>query len=113
MNDYYDVSIKEYRLEQIENMISKSKKSTWKFVKGSIADKGMIDEIFEKYKPSIVVNLAAQAGVRYSITNPDVYIESNLIGFITFWKRAVIPMTMEKRESSIWFMLLIICIWKQ
>lgn len=81
MNDYYDVSIKEYRLEQIENMISKSKKSTWKFVKGSIADKGMIDEIFEKYKPSIVVNLAAQAGVRYSITNPDVYIESNLIGF--------------------------------
>lgn len=81
MNDYYDVSIKEYRLKQIENMVFKSKKSTWKFVKGSIADKNLIDEIFEKYNPSIVVNLAAQAGVRYSITNPDVYIESNLIGF--------------------------------
>lgn len=81
MNDYYDVSIKEYRLKQIEALITENVASTWKFVKGSIADKKIIDEIFTKYKPSIVVNLAAQAGVRYSITNPDVYIESNLIGF--------------------------------
>lgn len=81
MNDYYDVSIKKYRLKQIENMVSKNKGVKWEFIKGSIADKGLIDEIFEKYRPTIVVNLAAQAGVRYSITNPDVYIESNLIGF--------------------------------
>lgn len=80
MNDYYDVSIKEYRLQQIENSVADSD-STWTFVKGSIADKALIDEIFRIHKPSIVVNLAAQAGVRYSISNPDVYIESNLIGF--------------------------------
>ena len=77
MNDYYDVSIKEYRLTEIE----KCADSNWTFIKGTIADKKLIDNIFEKYKPQVVVNLAAQAGVRYSITNPDVYIESNLIGF--------------------------------
>lgn len=81
MNDYYDVSIKEYRLKQIEKTAAEHPESSWKFIKGSIADKALINEIFETYKPSIVVNLAAQAGVRYSITNPDVYIESNLIGF--------------------------------
>lgn len=81
MNDYYDVSIKEYRLKQIEKLAEEHPKSTWKFIKGSIADKALIDSVFEKYKPSVVVNLAAQAGVRYSITNPDAYIESNLIGF--------------------------------
>ena len=81
MNDYYDVSIKEYRLKQIEALAAENPDSTWNFVKGSIADKSLIDEIFTRYKPSAVVNLAAQAGVRYSITNPDVYIESNLIGF--------------------------------
>ena len=103
MNDYYDVSIKEYRLKQIEALaeeverqgqknqgtpdsgvtpgISETGASVWTFIKGSIADKALISDIFAKYQPAIVVNLAAQAGVRYSITNPDAYIEANLIGF--------------------------------
>lgn len=81
MNDYYDVSIKEYRLSQIEAMAAERENLLWRFVKGSIADKNLINQIFTEHKPSVVVNLAAQAGVRYSITNPDVYIESNLIGF--------------------------------
>lgn len=81
MNDYYDVSIKEWRLEQIEKEVEKHSDSTWTFIKGSIADKSLIDKVFATYKPDIVVNLAAQAGVRYSITNPDAYIEANLIGF--------------------------------
>ncbi|XZH17439.1 NAD-dependent epimerase/dehydratase family protein [Clostridium perfringens] len=81
MNDYYDVSIKEWRLNEIEKEVRKHKDSTWKFVKGSIADKTLIDKIFDTYKPDIVVNLAAQAGVRYSIINPDAYVEANLIGF--------------------------------
>lgn len=81
MNDYYDVSIKEWRLEEINKELAKHPGSSWKFVKGSIANKDLIDALFAQYKPQIVVNLAAQAGVRYSITNPDVYIESNLIGF--------------------------------
>ncbi len=76
INDYYDVSIKEYRLAEIEAV-----GGDWVFIKGNIADKTLIMDLFEKYKPDIVVNLAAQAGVRYSITNPDVYIESNLVGF--------------------------------
>ena len=81
LNDYYDVSIKEYRLKKIEKLILEQSESTWKFIKGSIADKKLVSEIFNKYRPAVVVNLAAQAGVRYSITNPDVYIESNIIGF--------------------------------
>ena len=81
MNDYYDVSIKEYRLEQIAASAAKHSESQWTFIKGNLADKALIDKIFADYKPEIVVNLAAQAGVRYSITNPDAYIESNLIGF--------------------------------
>ena len=81
VNDYYDVSIKEWRLKEIEKEIADHPDSSWTFVKGSIADKTLIDKIFEEHKPDIVVNLAAQAGVRYSITNPDAYIESNLIGF--------------------------------
>mgnify|MGYP000478492340 FL=1 len=81
MNDYYDVSIKEYRLTQIEKEIAKHNNSSWTFFKNSIADREIINKIFTEYKPAVVVNLAAQAGVRYSITNPDVYIESNLIGF--------------------------------
>lgn len=80
VNDYYDVSIKEYRLQQIEFAV-KDSDSTWTFIKGSIADRTLIDDIFATHKPAVVVNLAAQAGVRYSITNPDVYVESNLIGF--------------------------------
>lgn len=75
MNDYYDVSIKEWRLKEIEKM-----NGQWTFIKGDIADKATIDGIFAGYKPAVVVNLAAQAGVRYSITNPDAYIQSNLIG---------------------------------
>lgn len=81
MNDYYDVSIKEYRLEQIATSAAEHSDSQWTFIKGNLADKALIDKIFADYKPEIVVNLAAQAGVRYSITNPDAYIESNLIGF--------------------------------
>ena len=96
MNDYYDVSIKEYRLRQIEELAQEvgaetvgeqndgapvTAGSTWTFIKGSIADKALISDIFARYQPSVVVNLAAQAGVRYSITNPDAYIEANLIGF--------------------------------
>ncbi len=81
MNDYYDPAIKDYRLEQIDALAKGSPASTWTFVKGNIADRALIDSLFEKYHFSVVVNLAAQAGVRYSITNPDVYIESNIIGF--------------------------------
>lgn len=75
MNEYYDIRIKESRLKELEGY------NNFKFIKGNLADKELIEKIFEDYKPEIVVNLAAQAGVRYSITNPDVYIESNLIGF--------------------------------
>ncbi|MCC8089976.1 MAG: GDP-mannose 4,6-dehydratase [Oscillospiraceae bacterium] len=75
MNDYYDVSIKNYRLHQL------SGNSEFSFVKGNIADKKMVTTIFDQYKPQVVVNLAAQAGVRYSITNPDAYVESKLVGF--------------------------------
>ena len=81
VNDYYDVSIKEWRLEQIEKSAGEHPESSWEFVRGNIADKPLIDKLFAKYEPAVVVNLAAQAGVRYSITNPDVYIESNVIGF--------------------------------
>ena len=79
MNDYYDVSLKEWRLSELSKCNGNNNQLA--FVKGDIADKVVIDEIFEKYHPQIVVNLAAQAGVRYSITNPDAYIQSNLIGF--------------------------------
>ena len=80
MNDYYDVSIKEWRLSEIDKCANQSS-CTYKFIKGDLADRALIDSIFTDYKPTIVVNLAAQAGVRYSITNPDAYIQSNLIGF--------------------------------
>lgn len=79
MNDYYDVSLKEYRLRQLDTLVPEG--TTWKFVQGDIADKQAIDSLFEQYQPQVVVNLAAQAGVRYSITNPEAYIQSNLIGF--------------------------------
>ncbi len=81
LNDYYDVSIKVWRLSEIQKCAEQHPDSTWVFIKGNIAEKSLIDTIFHDYKPDIVVNLAAQAGVRYSITSPDVYIESNLIGF--------------------------------
>lgn len=75
LNDYYDVNLKEYRLKELE------KYPSFVFIRGNIADKPLMFEIFEKYRPAVAVNLAAQAGVRYSITNPDAYVESNLIGF--------------------------------
>lgn len=81
MNDYYDVSIKEWRLKEIERIAGEHTDSSWRFIQGNIADRELIGQLFEENSPSVVVNLAAQAGVRYSISNPDVYIESNLIGF--------------------------------
>jgi len=80
VNDYYDVSIKEWRLSEIEKAAAESSCS-YHFIKGDLADRAVIDRLFADYKPTVVVNLAAQAGVRYSITNPDAYIQSNLIGF--------------------------------
>ena len=80
-NDYYDVSIKDYRLREIETLAQERADCKWTFVEGNIADKALIERVFDEYRPAVVVNLAAQAGVRYSITDPDVYIESNLIGF--------------------------------
>ena len=80
VNDYYDVSLKEYRLQELD-ALAQTSDTEWVFLRGNIADKKMIEDVFETYHPDIVVNLAAQAGVRYSITHPDVYIESNLIGF--------------------------------
>lgn len=82
LNDYYDVSLKQYRLDEIKKEADKaSGNSTWIFIHGSIAVKSLMDSVFQEYRPDVVVNLAAQAGVRYSITNPNAYIESNLIGF--------------------------------
>ena len=80
LNDYYDVSLKEWRLAQIEKAAENSP-VRHSFIKGSIADKTLVDNIFAEYKPAVVVNLAAQAGVRYSIDHPDVYMESNILGF--------------------------------
>ena len=81
VNDYYDVSIKEYRLEKIRALAKEKAGSRWVFVKGDLADKALIEKVFTDHRFDVVVNLAAQAGVRYSITNPDAYIASNIIGF--------------------------------
>ena len=81
MNDYYDVSLKEYRLGQIEELAAKKPSVSWHFVRGSIADRGLLEELFERWHFGVVVNLAAQAGVRYSIDHPDAYMESNVMGF--------------------------------
>ena len=80
-NDYYEVSLKEYRLAEINRLAEQYPNSKWSFVKGNLADKALVDKTFAEYKFDVVVNLAAQAGVRYSIDHPDVYIESNIIGF--------------------------------
>ena len=80
MNDYYDPGLKVYRLHEIEKTAQRSA-ARHLFIKGNLADKELIDHVFTEYKPSVVVNLAAQAGVRYSIDHPDVYVESNIIGF--------------------------------
>ena len=81
VNDYYDVSIKEHRLAEIEKEAARHPASRWEFVRGNIADKALVDSLFQTYRFGVVVNLAAQAGVRYSITNPGAYMESNVIGF--------------------------------
>ncbi len=80
-NDYYDVSLKDYRLSEIDALAAEYPESEWIFVKANIADRAKMDSLFATYRPVAVVHLAAQAGVRYSITNPDAYMESNLIGF--------------------------------
>lgn len=79
LNDYYDVRLKQFRLGELSKNVPE--RTTWEFVRGDIADRDLIDDLFSRYQPAVVVNLAAQAGVRYSITNPDAYIHSNLIGF--------------------------------
>ena len=81
LNDYYDVRLKEYRLKELETLNCQLSTVNYQFIKGDLADKALIDGLFEKYHFDVVVNLAAQAGVRYSITNPDAYIQSNMIGF--------------------------------
>lgn len=81
VNDYYDVSLKEWRLQQIAELAEKSPGASWTFVRGNLADKSLLEQVFKQHHPSVLVNLAAQAGVRYSIENPDAYIEANLVGF--------------------------------
>ncbi|MGP6193732.1 NAD-dependent epimerase/dehydratase family protein [Priestia megaterium] len=81
MNDYYDISLKETRLSILNEIAANEVTGSFTFIRGSIADKVLVDSVFKQYKPEIVVNLAAQAGVRYSITNPEAYVESNIIGF--------------------------------
>ena len=81
MNDYYDVSLKEYRLQQLSDLSLQTSDIAWSFIRGSIADRPLINALFAEHHFDIVVNLAAQAGVRYSIDNPDAYIQSNIIGF--------------------------------
>lgn len=81
VNDYYDVSIKEYRLKELEKLAQAAPRASWQLVRGDLADRPLVDGLFERYRPQLVVNLAAQAGVRYSITDPDAYIKANLIGF--------------------------------
>lgn len=80
-NDYYDVALKEYRLGEIDRLVCNCPGSSWDFVRGDIADQTLVNKVFQDYAPAVVVNLAAQAGVRYSISHPDVYIQANIIGF--------------------------------
>ena len=81
VNDYYAVSLKEYRLERLSETAEKHSENRWSFIRGDLADKALVLELFEQFHPTVVINLAAQAGVRYSIDHPDAYIESNIIGF--------------------------------
>ena len=101
MNDYYDVSLKEWRLAQVEKTAENSPVKHV-FVKGSIGDKALVDELFQTYRFNIVVNLAAQAGVRYSIDHPDVYIESNIIGFYTCWRHAAMREHLVYASSAVY-----------
>jgi len=93
MNDYYDVSIKEYRLGEIEKLAAEKTAGKWTFIKGNIADKEHLTSLFSEYHFDVVVNLAAQAGVRYSITNPEVYMESNMMGFFNILEACRSTMT--------------------
>lgn len=81
MNRYYDVGLKRYRLERIEQTAQEHPEAAWSFIEGDISDRSTVEQVFAEYKPTIVIHLAAQAGVRYSIENPDTYIQSNIIGF--------------------------------
>lgn len=98
MNHYYDVRLKEARLNELEQF------DNFSFVKGNLADKAVIESIFEQYKPEIVVNLGAQAGVRYSITNPDAYVEANLIGFYNILEACRHSYDEGHTPVNIWFM---------
>ena len=102
MNDYYDVALKEYRLKELETLNCQLSTVNYQFIKGDLADKALIDGLFEKYKFDVVVNLAAQAGVRYSITNPDAYIMSNMIGFYNILEacRSLSPDPSPSRKGS-------------
>ena len=106
MNDYYDVALKEYRLKELETLNCQLSTVNYQFIKGDISDKQTVDGIFEKYKPQVVVNLAAQAGVRYSITNPDAYIQSNMIGFYNILEacRHSMDEVRCKKEDERWLM---------
>lgn len=106
VNDYYDVSIKEYRLNRIEQIAARYPESTYTFIRGDLADKILINRLFNDYCFDVVVNLAAQAGVRYSIVNPDAYIESNLIGFYNILEACRHSYDNGKMEYSIWCTLL-------
>lgn len=104
MNDYYDVRLKEYRLRQIESACGDGQ---WRFAEGNIADKQLLNDVFAAYMPDVVVNLAAQVGVRYSITNPDAYIEANIIGFYNILEAC--RHSYDRGASGVCFIL--ICVW--
>ena len=105
ITDYYDVNIKYERLKTLSDspLKGEGRNQEWIFVQGDIADKALVDKVFDEYNPNVVVNLAAQAGVRYSITNPDAYIQSNLIGFYNILEacRHHLPTPKEKQQSSV------------
>ena len=111
LNDYYDVRLKEYRLKELETLNCQLSTVNYQFIKGDIADKALIDGLFEKYKFDVVVNLAAQAGVRYSITNPDAYIMSNMIGFYNILEacRSLSPDPSPSRKGSGFYNILEAC----
>ncbi|MBO6253524.1 MAG: NAD-dependent epimerase/dehydratase family protein, partial [Bacteroidaceae bacterium] len=106
LNDYYDVRLKEYRLKELETLNCQLSTVNYQFIKGDLADKTLIDGLFEKYHFDVVVNLAAQAGVRYSITNPDAYIMSNMIGFYNILEacRHSMDEVRCKKEDERWLM---------
>lgn len=105
LNDYYDPRLKYWRLEQLRHTADRyaAQGSRFAFVRGSIADEHLVRRTFADYAPAVVVNLAAQAGVRYSIDHPDAYIESNLVGFSGYWRPAATPLTAAVPGWSTWF----------